>query len=153
MGEWETSAPPFSHSPIRPFSSERRAPMLKKAATIASLPVLLLAARFVPWERIPSTCVFYHLTGLPCPTCGITRSVAALAHLDFHRSVPMHPFGVPAVVLFGLWWMLSLYEIAIGKRTRVLRWARERGVLLAVIGFALVAVFGAIRVWLLVRGG
>jgi len=121
-------------------------------AKIVSFPLFLVVARFVPWERIPSTCVFYHLTELPCPTCGITRSVAALAHLDFHRSVAMHPFGIPAVALFGLWWILSLYETAIGRRTDALRWARERGVLLAVIGFALVAVFGAIRVWLLIRG-
>ena len=119
---------------------------------IVSFPLFVAMARFVPWERIPSTCVFYHVTGLPCPTCGITRSVAALAHLDLHGSVAMHPFGIPAVALFGLWWILSLYETAIGRRTDALRWARERGVLLAVIGFALVVVFGAIRIWLLVRG-
>ena len=152
MGEWETPAPPFSHSPIRPFSSERRAPMLRKAAIIASLPMFVLAARFLPWDRLPSTCVFYHLTGLPCPSCGITRAVIALTHLDFHRSVAMHPFGIPVLAVLGLWWVLSLYEIAAGKRTDVLRWARDRGVLLAVIGFVLLVVFGAIRIWLLVGG-
>ena len=125
--------------------------MLKRVATIASLPVFLLAARFVPWERIPSTCVFWHVTGLPCPTCGITRSFVALSHLDFHRSVAMHPFGIPAMGLFGLWWVLSLYGIVGGKPVGMLRWAHGRGALLALTGFALLIVFGAIRIWLLVR--
>jgi hypothetical protein len=42
--------------------------------------------------------------------------------------------------------------MAAGKRTGVLGWARSRGALLAVIGFALLVVFGSVRIWLLVRG-
>lgn len=126
--------------------------MLKRVAKIASFPVFVLVARVIPWERIPSTCVFWHVTGLPCPTCGITRSVVALSHLDFPRSVTMHPFGVPAVGLFALWWVLSLYEIVAGKPVGILRWAHGRSALFAMIGFALIIVFGVVRIWLIVRG-
>lgn len=38
-------------------------------------------------------CAFHASTGLPCPGCGLTRSVMALLHGQVRESVNFHPFG------------------------------------------------------------
>ena len=49
----------------------------------------LLASTF----HVGLPCTFLALTGLPCPGCGLTRSVLALAHGHVADSVRWHPFG------------------------------------------------------------
>ena len=44
-------------------------------------------------------CVFFKLTGIPCPTCGLTTSFAHSARLHFHEAFITQPFGV---LLFSL---------------------------------------------------
>lgn len=36
-------------------------------------------------------CPFYLITGIPCPSCGMTRAVAAALHLDFKKAFEYHP--------------------------------------------------------------
>ncbi|CAN5726497.1 hypothetical protein BH23CHL7_BH23CHL7_09300 [soil metagenome] len=42
-------------------------------------------------------CLFRRATGLPCPSCGMTRSWNAAARLRLRDSVRFHPFGLPAL--------------------------------------------------------
>ena len=39
-------------------------------------------------------CLFTTATGIPCPACGITRSVAASARGDLSMSLAYHPAGI-----------------------------------------------------------
>ena len=126
--------------------------MFKKACTVASFPIFLLAARFLPWERIPSLCVFYHATGLPCPSCGITRAIVFLTHFQFRRAMEMNALGFMLVGVLALWWVTSIYEMATSRRTRLSRWAARRWTALALVGLALLIAFGTARIWLLVHG-
>ena len=43
--------------------------------------------------------MFFKLTGIPCPTCGLTTSFAHSARLHFHEAFITQPFGV---LLFSL---------------------------------------------------
>jgi hypothetical protein len=56
-------------------------------------------------------CVIKNTVGLPCPSCGTTRSVLHLVHGDFSTALLMNPFGIFA--FFGLvvlpFWILYDY--------------------------------------------
>jgi hypothetical protein len=53
--------------------------------------LVLAAARFLPVLAMAPSCAFKALTGLPCPTCGSTRSIVHLAHADLISAMSMNP--------------------------------------------------------------
>lgn len=55
---------------------------------------------------LPWTCPILHFTGIPCPTCGMTRSFMAMARADWGQAVAYHGFGV---ILFGSFIVASLH--------------------------------------------
>lgn len=44
-------------------------------------------------QHLPSLCTFKNLTGLPCPGCGLVRSITALVHGDVAGSIAHHRLG------------------------------------------------------------
>jgi len=42
---------------------------------------------------VPHVCLFHWLIGIPCPGCGITRSVLAFFVGDCHRALILNPAG------------------------------------------------------------
>ena len=71
------------------------------ATTYFSL--VALALSFVlPAKGIGVTlCFFKNATHLPCPGCGLTRSITCISHLALSEAVHDHPFG-PAFYAIGL---------------------------------------------------
>ncbi len=66
--------------------------------------------------RLPFTCPIRHLTGVPCPTCGMTRSFMAIAQGNWQQAISMHLFGP---VLFGIFCVTILhvgFELASNQR-------------------------------------
>jgi hypothetical protein len=47
-----------------------------------------------PWLPLPETCWSRSLLGIPCPGCGLTRSLVCLAHGDWRGSLAMHRLGI-----------------------------------------------------------
>lgn len=75
-------------------------------ASAAGLAVLALGSAWALQSGLAYPCPFKFLFGVPCPTCGSTRSLAALAALDFAGSLRFNP-----LVLLGgtgalLGWLL-----------------------------------------------
>ena len=55
-------------------------------------------------DHLPFTvCLLKGLTGFPCPTCGSTRAVGRLAHLDLAGALAMNPLTTLAAALVALW--------------------------------------------------
>jgi hypothetical protein len=60
-------------------------------------------------DRIPLTlCVFKGLTGVPCPTCGSTRTLARLATGDVAGAMAMNPAAALAAAGVALWALADL---------------------------------------------
>jgi hypothetical protein len=62
-------------------------------------------------NAIPSLCTFRNITGLPCPGCGLTRSIVAAAHTEFSASINHHRLGLAALgyILFQIAYQLTWF--------------------------------------------
>lgn len=65
--------------------------------------VALFAARFLPVLNLAPACSFRALTGLPCPTCGSTRSLVQFAEGNLLSAFAMNPLAFSAFLLAILW--------------------------------------------------
>ncbi len=63
--------------------------------------VCLLFSFFLPVDGLGVTvCWFKSCYGLPCPGCGLTRSITCISHLEFGKAWQYHPFGSVVYALF-----------------------------------------------------
>jgi hypothetical protein len=74
---------------------------------------VMVISFLLPSGKLPiSLCSFYTITGLPCPGCGLTRSIVYISHLSFEKAFRTNPMGFPIyVVLF----LLALYNFIPAK--------------------------------------
>lgn len=62
------------------------------------------------------TCKFHQITGHSCPTCGMTRSLVALAHFHLKEAFQYHLFGPLVYVIFLVSFVALLTEIITGRK-------------------------------------
>jgi hypothetical protein len=68
------------------------------------IPIILAAAVLLAFALFSDTgiCVFRRVTGLPCPSCGMTRSYLALFRGDIKTALFMHPLFWMVPLIIGL---------------------------------------------------
>ena len=97
-----TSAPP------RLLTTNRRR---SQAITAGVLALGCLSTTMLNPDRpIPvEICLFKRLTGLPCPTCGLTRAVCCALRGQWTRSFHYHPAGIllAAALIGGAAWLAA----------------------------------------------
>jgi hypothetical protein len=114
--------------------------------SLRAAPAVLALSFLMPRGGLPvSLCWFYNVTGLPCPGCGMTRSLASISHLHLGEAVRYHPFGL---VLYPLLVVLTAASLAGEARRARLRawlgrhpWVEGRGARARAIYHAAVAAF------------
>jgi hypothetical protein len=90
-------------------------------------------------DRLGFTFCFFKLTtGLPCPTCGSTRALGRLAHLDLAGALAMNPLAALAALGLLLWGLLDLALLPRGRASRLAIAPRWQGPARVVILGALV---------------
>ncbi len=69
----------------------------------------LLAGRFLPVLALAPSCAFKALTGVPCPTCGSTRSIVYLSHGDLAPAFFMNPLVLAGALAALVYLLYSLF--------------------------------------------
>lgn len=116
---------------------------------IGGVGAALCAAVAVPPGMVgggPVLCPFLRLTGLPCPTCGMTRAWVALGHGDWSSAVHLNPL-TPVVFGTVLVWLVVLLLRRAGRDSP--QWFGKLLVPLVVAG---VGVYGFARIGLVATG-
>jgi hypothetical protein len=85
-----------------PFAISRNINILASCSLIILILMSGLGSRFA---AIPHFCLLQRVLGIPCPGCGITRSLLATAHLHFSAAWNFNPAGIAI-------WLFLLFEIA-----------------------------------------
>lgn len=81
---------------------------MRRSWILAGVGGLVVIGSVLPWPSAlqgKSVCWLRNTWDLPCPGCGLTRSVRALGHGDFSLSWQHNPFGI---VFFALALVLLL---------------------------------------------
>ena len=65
-----------------------------RATLLGLAAVAIMAARWFPFSALPPLCSFKAITGLPCLSCGMTRSWVHLVHGRIEESWLMSPLGL-----------------------------------------------------------
>ena len=100
-------------------------------AAVLSLSLALPLPRHGIIAGVPSVCVFFNLTGTPCPGCGLTRSFVSLAHGHVREAFVWHPLG-PLLFAGALLYLVGT------ARHWTWKWASEKRLLFA-LGISLLA--------------
>ena len=62
-------------------------------------------------------CLVKHVTNIPCPSCGSSRSVISLMHGDFAQSLNINPLGflIAGIMIFTPLWLVM--DLATKRKT------------------------------------
>lgn len=100
---------------------------------------VLLVARVMPVLSLPPVCGLRNATGLPCPTCGMTRAFVRVTHGELAAAWQVSPLGTVLCFLAALlvvWTLLRLTVVKHGFGLSLTRrekrgWVIAGGVVLA----------------------
>ena len=70
------------------------------AGLIAIMLIFLISLLAPPFEQSRFTiCLFKNLTGMPCPSCGMTRAFLFLGHGQISKANALNPLALPVAML------------------------------------------------------
>ncbi len=66
-------------------------------------------------------CKFKHLTGFPCPFCGLIRSFLCLIHLNLKESFLYNPLGIPIFIISFICFFNAFIEFGYKKNIKLIK--------------------------------
>ena len=105
--------------------------------------LVLAAAWLPPVVALAPDCVFRGLTGIPCPTCGSTRSVIHLSHGDMRAAFFMNPIAALFMIAAVLHFFYSSITFLFGLPRIILTLSdKEKNIVRTVVVMLLLAQWG-----------
>ena len=90
----------------------------------------------LPWP----SCAFHALTGLPCVTCGGTRSAIQFLHGHFHAALLFNPLVFACLCAIALFDFYAFAVLAMrAPRLRLADWKRTETKVVRIVAIALLA--------------
>jgi len=112
---------------------------------VLAFPAGMIAVELLP-ESDTTICGFRVVTGLDCPSCGLTRAFRAMGRLDVVGAFRYNPLG-PAVFLGALaLWSYAIGMIGACGRLRLPAWWRRHQVRFAWMALAIFLLAGFARI-------
>jgi hypothetical protein len=97
---------------MRLYLQKRTANQIEFGIIYGGIALLMLGVGWMlPILSFAPDCVFKGLTGIPCPTCGSTRSVVHLAHGDILSALAMNPLTTLCLFAAIVYFIASLISV------------------------------------------
>jgi len=104
--------PKLNDQILKPQERKNRWTILGVAS---SIPAFLILSRFGLNQEF-WTCPFFKFTGIPCPSCGLTRSLICLSQADISSSLQYHGFGLILTAIATVTIPYILTELIFNKK-------------------------------------
>ncbi len=121
---------------LSPILHDRRLSSIISGAAL--LQVLLVLLHLPGWP-----CPVFHLLGIPCPGCGMTRATLALVRGEWKAALTMHAFAPVLLIAIGL-----IIFCALAPKAQVARLANRTETIERYTGLTAVILAGLILYWL-----
>lgn len=79
-----------------------------------------------PILALAPPCLFRLWTGIPCPSCGATRTGIALSHLRVADAFVENPLFFALFIAFILWGMNTMLAVVVEKNLQLVLTVREK---------------------------
>lgn len=76
-----------------------------------------------------SPCLFKNVTGIACPSCGVTRSVLLLLHGNIKQATLLNPLGLITGLLMAVMPFWLLYDMLLNKSSLHLTFRKTEALL------------------------
>lgn len=115
--------------------------------TVSCLAAGILGASFVlPADRPLGNvdlCPLHAMTGIPCPGCGMTRSVVGLSHGHFEQALRYHPLGLIVYALL----IVALFLPLLPGNARTRLWGCASNTRVTICAITLAGTVWGFRLW------
>lgn len=90
--------------------------MAKKIRILIGIMVIFILGLYsMYYLNIGIPCVYYELSGLYCPGCGMTRATFSLLQFDFYQAIRYNAFSIVIIPLIVLYAIGGLYAWLLNK--------------------------------------
>lgn len=124
----------FPSKPIFQFRGERQRSFILCGVSFS----LIFLSSLLPSPPLPfDTCIFKVVTGLPCPSCGMTHSFICLGHFRVKEAFFYNMMGPLVYFSVIIIFLISLYGLFSKKPLFSIVWERlKKRILMAVLFLA-----------------
>jgi len=113
---------------FKSISKDRRITRIVLASIL--LLGLLFFSLFNPLNYPITSCGFKNIFGIPCPSCGLSRSVFSFSHFHFQEAFGYNLMGPILLFISIIIFTLLMFEAISGKKITVYNFRKTRIILI-----------------------